>query len=162
MSQSLAGKKVMILAASGAEEAELIAAQRDLGKAGATVHTVSPEAGLINCWNKQNWGLYLSIDKSIGTTLAADYDMLVVPGGSRSIAKLASSPHSERILSGFVAAKKPMAFMGDAITLLEAVGLKSAATEKNVLNGEEEDDSMAFVAGIIQHFSGVAPIKAAA
>lgn len=187
MSQTLTGKKIMILAASGVEEGDLIATQRELLKTGATAHTVSPEQGLVNCWNKVGWGLYLPVDRHIGTTLAADYDMLIVPGGKRGVTKLSGNPHSERIISGFVAARKPMAFMGDAVELLAAVNhakgitvsgpaeSESALSEAGAVWSNKDftadgpfltmnsgSETVAFIEKIVQHFSGGEEIKAAA
>lgn len=174
----LTGKNIMILAASGVEESELIAAQRELMKSGATVHTISSEAGLINCWNKVSWGLNLPIDGHVSTKLAADYDMLVVPGGKRSAQKLSVNPHCERIVDGFFAAKKPIAFMGEAVELLALLNMAKDRTvggpqgckmtlesagaiwsdeacvyDGSVMTGDVGEDSVAFVTKIVQHFS---------
>lgn len=187
MSQSLTGKKIMILTASGVEESELVAIQRELVKTGAVVQTVATEQGLVNCWNKISWGLYFPVDAHISTTLAADYDALVVPGGKRSITKLAGNPHSERIMSGFMAAKKPVVMMGDAVELLAAVKLadditlggaedsRAVVTEAgakwdesavvvdgHVMSGDTAGDMEAFVAKILQHLAGQDDMKAAA
>jgi len=122
MNQSVSGKKVLVLVASGVDESVMVTIQRDLGKAGAQVKAIGAEAGLVNSWNGNGFGLYFPIDVPINQALGADYDVLVVPSGSRSVQKLANTPHSERIISSFVAAQKPMCFIGDAAVLLEKTG----------------------------------------
>jgi len=143
--QSLSGKKVLLLASSGVDEEVMSVTQRDLTKAGAIVKTVGAEPGLINSWNGSTFGLYFPVDIQINTALGSDFDVLVVPSGSRSIQKLINNPHAERIVSSFVAAQKPMCFIGDARVLLEKTGHEGVA-----------------VTASVEEMLGVAPVQAAA
>jgi protease I len=152
MDKELTGKKILLLVANGVEEASMSTVQRDLLKAGATFKTVAIENGLVNSWNGTAWGLYFPVDQSIGQTLGADFDALVVPAGSRGAQKLAGNPHSGRIISGFSAAQKPMAFIDDAVFLLDKTGVEKGT---NVLTGG--------CANLIAHLAGVqTDVKAAA
>ena len=116
----LAQKSIAILAANGFEETDMTEPQRALLAAGATVKLVSAEQALVNGWHGESWGHYFPVDVQISNALAADFDALIVPGGQRSIQKLLGTPHTQRLLKGFVDGEKPVALLGAAITLLAA------------------------------------------
>jgi protease I len=164
MDHNLNGKKILILVSNGVDETVMSVLQRELLKTGAALKTVGTEPGLVNSWNPgaNAWGLYFPVDQQISQTLGADFDFLVVPAGARGILKLAANPHSERILSGFIMAEKPLALMGDAVQLLEKTGLGQAANSANVLSGDCAD-AAAFVAQMVEHFAMAGrEVKAAA
>jgi len=117
MQKPLAGKTVAVLVASGFEETEMTDAQKALLGLGATVKLVGPES-LANGWHGDSWGHYFPVDAQIGTILSADYDMLLVPGGARSMIKLSQNPHVKRIVSGFVDDQKPVALIGQGVEVL--------------------------------------------
>ncbi len=192
MDHKLTGLKVLVLVSNGVDESTMSCVQRDLLRTGASVKTVGTENGLVNSWNASagpmgTWGLYFPVDQHISQTLGADFDVLVVPGGSRGIQKLGDNPHAERIVSGFIDAGKPMAFIGDAVALLARTGLAKGvqlcgpdAVQKtmtdagaqwndgadetvwnNIMTGKAADVA-AFVQNMIVHFTNVPELKAAA
>ena len=118
MEKTLVGWTVAIIMASGFEETELTEPQRALLKAGATVKTISPDQGLANGWHGKGWGHFFPIDLQIGEVLGADFDALVLPGGERSIGKLALNPHTKRIVGHFLDAGKPIAAIDQGVSLL--------------------------------------------
>ncbi|WP_448206411.1 DJ-1/PfpI family protein [Azospirillum sp. sgz302134] len=122
MDQPLAGKSIAILVANGFEELEMTEPQRALLKTGATLRTISPEQGLVNGWHGKSWGHYFPVDKQVGEVLGADYDMLLLPGGERSVAKLQQSAHTRRIVGHFLDAGKPIAAIDQGIQLLAIPG----------------------------------------
>lgn len=156
----LNGKKVLILVSNGVEEAAMSVVQRDLLKEGATIKTIGTEPGLVNSWNgaTNNWGLYFPVDIQINQALGSDFDLLVVPGGSRSIAKLSENPHAERIIGSFVAARKPVCMMDEAVQLLEG----HDCTRVPLLTGAAKEDTQGFVDQMIAHFAGDAVTAIAA
>jgi protease I len=79
--QSLAGKKIAILATHGFEQSELEGPRQQLIEAGAEVHVVSPERGEIKGWQEKDWGRPVKVDRALGEASADDYDALVIPGG---------------------------------------------------------------------------------
>lgn len=119
--QMLAGKNIAILVANGFEEVEMTEPQRALLKAGAKPKVISPEQGLVNGWHGAAWGHYFPTDRHVGEVLAADFDLLVLPGGDRSVAKLAGNPHTRRIIGSFVDAGKGIAAFGKGVELLSLV-----------------------------------------
>lgn len=158
MTQLLNGKKVLILVSSGVEEAAMSNIQRELLKEGAIIKTVGTEPGLVNSWNNNSWGLYFPVDIQINQALGADFDLLVIPGGSRSIAKLSANPHSERIVGSFVAARKPVCAMDEAVQLING----HDCTHVPLLTGEAKDDVIGFVQKMIAHFAGQPAVAMAA
>ncbi len=118
MEKVLVGWTVAIIMASGFEETEMTEAQRALLKAGATVKTISPDQGLANGWHGKGWGHFFPIDLQIGEVLGADFDALVLPGGERSVGKLALNPHTKRIVGHFLDAGKPIAAIDQGVSLL--------------------------------------------
>lgn len=186
--QQLNGRKILVLVSNGVDENVMSNVQRELVKTGAVVKTVGTEPGLVNSWNAATnaWGLYFPVDQQIGQTLGADFDALIVPAGARSVQKLGINPHAERIISSFITAEKPMAFIGDAVELLArtnlAQGWKVAGPEKSealvsaagaewqgsadnvfgtLMTGEAVDLGV-FIENMMTHLAGTVEIKAAA
>lgn len=117
MNKPLAGKNIAVLVASGFEEVQMTEPQKALLGLGATVKLVSPE-NLVNGWHGTAWGHYFPVDAQLSTMLSADYDMLLVPGGARSLLKLSQNPHTRRIVSAFVDDLKPVALVGHGVEVL--------------------------------------------
>lgn len=122
MDHQLAGKSVAILVANGFDEIEMTEAHRALIKAGATVRTVSTEQGLVNGWHGASWGHYFPVDLPLGEVLGSDFDALLLPGGSRGVAKLGQSAHTRRIVGHFLDAGKPIAAITDGVALMAVPG----------------------------------------
>ena len=118
MNTMLDGKSIAMLVANGFEEIDMTEPQRAFLGAGAVVKLVSPEQGLVNGWHGRAWGHYFPVDIALSTSLAADFDALLVPGGERGVAKLRGNAHAQRFLRGFVDGGKPIALVGTAPLLL--------------------------------------------
>jgi protease I len=180
MNKPLYGEKIAILAANGFCEQDMTTAQRALIDSGANVRVVAMEQGLINGWDGQGWGLSFAADAVLSAALAADFEMLVIPGGSRSVEKLKLTAHTRRFISGFLDAGKPVAVFGDALDLLIFAGkvggrivtgpatLEKAAVEAGaewsidpyvtsgnlITGGTEPLRRAAYVAAVTDHFIG--------
>lgn len=120
MSKPLQGLKIALLVANGFDETDMTHVQRRLVASGATLKIVSSENGLVNSWVGTGWGHHFPTDGNVSTVLAADFDALYVPGGSRSIGKLKENAHARRIVRGFFDAQKPIMMLGCAVELLAA------------------------------------------
>ena len=117
----LSGKTIAIMVASGFDENGFIAIQRALMEAGAKLKIVSREAGLTNAWNGSGWGMSYPADAKLSTTLAIDYDGLIIPAGKRHIDTLENEAHAKRVLRAFLREGMPVLLQGDAIALLQLV-----------------------------------------
>jgi protease I len=122
MTPTLAGKKIAILVANGFEENQMAEMQRALVKAKADIKTVAPENGVVNGWQGNTWGHNFPVNAPIGEALGSDFDMLILPGGSRAIAKLKTNLHTRRIINHFIAADKPVAAIAEGVALLALSG----------------------------------------
>jgi len=187
MDQPLAGKAIAILVANGFEETEMTEPQRALLKLGAALKVISPEQGLVNGWHGKAWGHYFPVDKPIAEVLAADFDMLLLPGGERSIAKLAQNPHTRRIVGSFVDGGKPIGAIDDAIRLLvvaqklkgrkvaadpalgeavkeagAALSEEPVAVDKTLVTAQGLDALPAFVEQVVKVFTEAAQVRKAA
>lgn len=147
--QPLIGKTIAILVANGFEETEMTEPQRTLLKLGAAVRVISPEQGLVNGWLGAAWGHYFPTDKHVGDVLGADFDLLVLPGGERSVTKLMNSAHTKRIVGHFLDAGKGIAAIDDGVRLLaqaqkikgrQLTGAAAAAAEVTAEGGNWVDE----------------------
>lgn len=118
MKKPLLGEKIAVLVANGFSEKDLTLTQKALITAGANMRIVSMDHGLVNSWNEAGWGLNFAADQVLSEALAADYDMLIVPGGQRSIEKLKLTAHTRRFVGGFVSMNKAVALFEEAVDLL--------------------------------------------
>lgn len=163
MSKFLSGTKIAILAANGFNQNDFTQTQRALLTAGATLKVVSPDQGLVNGWEGASWGHHFAVDQVLSTALGADFDMLVVPGGERSINKLKTTAHTRRFISSFMAANKSIVMFNDAADLLDHSGLPVEAENLFKAICASEDDHSAAVAGMVDFFAAyVNDVKQAA
>lgn len=142
-------KTVVILVANGFDEADFTESQRAFAKLGTKVSVVSTETGLVNSWRDNGWGHHFPADANVSTVLGSDYDCLFVPGGERSIAKLATSAHAKRIIRSFLDAGKPVALQGDADEMLVACDRRDA----EVITGTGVEKNEEFINTMIEAFT---------
>lgn len=114
----LAGMAIAVLVASGFEETHMTDPQRGLLKLGAKVKIISPEPGLVHSWHHDGWGHFFPVDHPLEQALGSDFDVLILPGGERSIARLRDNPHTRRVIGHFIDADKPLAAIAEAVGLL--------------------------------------------
>jgi protease I len=118
MHKPLAGQKLAVLVANGFCEKDLTEMQRGLMKTGANVKIIGMEQGLVNSWNGEGWGLNFPADQTLSTALGADFSMLVIPGGQRSVDKLKLTAHTRRFVGSFMDAGKPIVAFDEALDLV--------------------------------------------
>jgi protease I len=142
--------KIAILTASGVNEVEMTAIQRALGTLRQRGLVVSPENGLIHTWGEGTWGHCYPSDAKLETSLGADFDMLIIPGGARHVDKLMTNPHTRRFVSSFFMMNKPVAVYGEANKILEANQFAGA----NAAHMTYEDNEMLVkaAADMLVHF----------
>lgn len=121
---NIQNKKVAVLATDGFEQSELQKPVDALKEAGATVEIVSLKSGSIKGWDK-DWGDEVSVDKTVDSVKASDYDALVLPGGVMNPDTLRMNKDAVAFVSDFMSAKKPVAAICHGPwTLVEAGALK--------------------------------------
>ncbi len=186
MNKPFIGEKIAILVANGFNEQDLTHTQRALQSKGANTRIIGMDQGLVNSWTGDSWGHHFASDAVLSTALAADFDMLVVPGGRRSVEKLKLTAHTRRFIGGFMDAGKPVAIFDDALELLVFAGRvqgrtvagpegsMQAATDSGATSSEEicvidgalisgyNADINVYVEAVIEHFSSIPSMKVAA
>ena len=118
---NFSGKTIAIMVANGFDETAFIAIQRAMMTAGGQLKVVSREAGLTNAWNGKGWGMSYPADATLSTTLAIDFDALIVPSGSRHIENLKTEAHAKRVLRAFLRENMPVLLQGEAISLIDLI-----------------------------------------
>ena len=93
--------------------------------ANAKLKIISKDAGLTNAWNGTGWGMSYPVDPTLSTTLAVDYDALIIPQGERHIEKLSTEVHAKRILRAFLRENMPVLILADAIKILDIVDTRA-------------------------------------
>ncbi|MBM9468396.1 type 1 glutamine amidotransferase domain-containing protein [Nakamurella leprariae] len=111
MSNELAGRTIAFLVAnSGVEQAELTQPWDGLRAAGATTVLVAPERDTVQAFNHDvEPGDTFPADLALADADAADFDGLVLPGGTTNPDKLRMDPAAVAFVAAFAAAGKPIA-----------------------------------------------------
>lgn len=118
------GRKAAFLVENGFCERELTQAQKALFDSGYDCRIVASEDRLIKAWNElkkingSHWGQGYAPDFSVQDTVPSDFDVLVLPGGKRSIEKLKLDPNVKSFISGFLNTGKPVVAYNYAVDLL--------------------------------------------
>ncbi len=113
---------IAILVANGFNEKELTIIQKNLRGNDISLKIISSENGIVNGWADQSWGCFFPVDIAINTALASDYSSLIVLGGDKSIERLKKTAHTDRFVSSFIRADKPVLLIDDASQLIETQG----------------------------------------
>jgi protease I len=121
--QTLAGKRIAVLAANGVDQDELHAAVAALTAAGAEAPLVALTAGRIRGMHQHQPGELLRVAATVDEAVASDYDGLLVPGGPISPDLLRQSAAAREFVSQMEALARPLAFLSQAPLLLVSAGL---------------------------------------
>jgi protease I len=106
----LAGKKIAVLATDGVERRELVEPRDAIDKAGGSTELLSLQQGDIDARDHdlQPAGTY-SVDRLVKEADAAEYDALVIPGGTVNADKLRSDESAVAFVRQFVESGRPVA-----------------------------------------------------
>ncbi|MCW8108326.1 type 1 glutamine amidotransferase [Alteromonas ponticola] len=105
----LEGKRVAILATDGFEQVELTQPMKAVKDEGAQVHIVSLEDGQIQGFNHADKADTFSVDKTVDSVSASDYDGLILPGGVHNPDSLRTNDKAVQFVRDFFAQHKPVA-----------------------------------------------------
>ncbi len=120
---NITGKKAAFLVESGFCEREFVQAHEALENLGINCRLISVESVLVKSWNEtrdreSHWGEEYASDAPLKDALSSDYDILVIPGGRRSIEKLKLDKNIKPFITSFMRAGKPVIAYNQAIDLL--------------------------------------------
>lgn len=120
----LTGRTIALVATRGVEEPELAQPLSALSDAGATVRLLSPEQGTVTAlqgdWDR---GRDFEVDGPVAGASAADYDAVVLPGGTLNADALRVDMDVVRFVQEFASAGKPIAAICHAPWILIEAGL---------------------------------------
>ncbi|CAM3294636.1 Protease I [Williamsia muralis] len=180
MAADLHGRRVAILAADGVERVELEQPREALDRAGARTEVLSVGEGEIQARdNDLDPAGTFSVDGLVAEASVADYDALVLPGGTVNPDKLRVDQDSVAFVRDFVESGKPVAAICHGPwTLIEAgvvtgrtltsfpsirTDLRNAGADvvdqdvvvdKNLITSRSPDDLSAFCDAIVSQIAG--------
>ena len=156
--QSIAGKRVAILATNGFEQTELEVPLKTLREAGATVDVVSLKSGEITGWDHKDWGRSVPVDQTLDQVSPSDYDALVLPGGQMNPDLLRVEKTALSFIKSFWDDKKVIGAICHAPWLLVEIGVlkgrrltsfKSIKTDVVNAGGVWEDSEVVTDQGLV-------------
>lgn len=118
------GKRAAILVENGFCERELVQAETALKKISINPRIISANTALVEGWNEakqsnqSNWGQKYASHAMLGQAMPCDFEVLVIPGGIRSVDKLRQEKDLKSFISGFIATGKPVIVYNQAVDLL--------------------------------------------
>lgn len=101
---SLNNVKVAVIATDGFEDSELTSPVEAVREAGATVTVLAPEAGSIEGKN----GTEVTVDRVTADADPADFDALILPGGTGNADKIRMDKPAVAFVKAHVEAGKPV------------------------------------------------------
>ena len=114
-------KRVLVPLAAGFEEIEAMTIIDVLRRAG--VEVVVAGAGPAGQPIEGSWGVRVTPDRSLDDARASDFDMVVLPGGTKGVENLKRHPKLLPLLGEFMARGKHVAAICAAPLLLAEAGL---------------------------------------
>lgn len=142
---TIATRKIAVLAANGVDDAALKAMKRALEAKGATVKVIAPLLGNV----KGISGEQIIADESFLIATSVAYDAVYIPGGKKSIQALQGEADALHFISQAYKHCKAIAAGGDAGDLLRATGIDPDAKDEGVIISDKPEK--AFIHAIAQH-----------
>ncbi|MCP9271871.1 type 1 glutamine amidotransferase domain-containing protein [Mycolicibacterium arenosum] len=179
MSDVLAGKRIAFLATNGVERRELAEPRAAVDDAGGRTELVSLESGSIDARNHdlEEAGEF-TVDRRVADVEVAEFDGLVIPGGTVNADKLRIDGAAIAFVRDFVESGKPVAVICHAPwTLIEAgvakgrtltsypslrtdlrnagadVADEEVVVDGNLISSRSPDDLPAFCREIVERFA---------
>ena len=157
--ETIASRKVAILAADGVNGAELIAVKQALEAEGAHPLVVSKLGGMI----KSADGESIPVERTFLTTASVLFDAVYVPGGAKSVAMLKSEGEAVHFINEAFKHCKPIAASGDGVELLMQADLRNIDlskaksrlhSEQGVVSSSEASDMAGFASALVEAIKG--------
>ncbi len=107
--ETLAGKRIAIIATDMVEQVELVEPRKALEAAGATTELISMKPGEIQGFNHYDKADKHTVDKTAEEVDAADYDGLLIPGGVGNPDTMRMDENLVQLTRAFFEQGKPVA-----------------------------------------------------
>ena len=121
-------KRVLILAADGFEQSELMEPKKALEDAGFETVVASLKPGSITGWKDKNWGDALAVEMTLDEVSADDFDALLLPGGQMNPDILRMDDDAIDLVNDFDDAGKTIAAICHAPWLLAEADILDGRT----------------------------------
>jgi len=154
---SIATRKIAILASDGVDAESLQNMKNALEKSGAVTEVIAPKLGFIT----SDKGVEISIQQSFLTAASVLYDAVYVPGGTNSVATLAAEPDAVHFLNEAFKHCKAIACDESARQVLEVTyfnkklpadnTIQTVLSEGIVINENPKSLAELFIKAISQH-----------
>lgn len=133
MAKAIEEAKVLIIVQNwGIEETEMTRPLRDLKAAGAQVTLAAASMDPVETVQHDRYeGETVQPDETYDSVNAADYDLLVVPGGTCNVDRLRVAPAAIKLTQDFAHAGKPIAAICHGPWLLVNAGLLPGKTSSS-------------------------------
>ncbi|WP_438387288.1 catalase [Actinopolyspora saharensis] len=116
---SIATRKVAVLAADGVHAEEVDQMRRYLAERNAVAEILAPREGTLQSANSTE----VPVDRAVNTVASVLYDAVVVPGGSASVNTLNADGYAVHFAAEAYKHAKPVAASGEGTTLLRRAGI---------------------------------------
>lgn len=179
MTGKLDGKRIAIIATDGVEQVELTEPRDAVTREGARTELISPAEGEIQAMNGDITPAdTFRVDLTAAEVDAADYDAVILPGGTVNADRLRMDPHVREFLRAAVTAGTPVGVICHGPwTLVEAdlvrgrtltsypslrtdirnaggtVVDEEVVTDNGLVSSRSPDDLPAFCATIVEEFA---------
>ena len=119
--------KVAILTENGFEQVELLSPKKAMEEAGVNVEIVSPQRE-VRAWDEKDWGITISVDKSLSEAPPDEYDGLLLPGGVLNPDRLRVNKSAVDFIRHFLETGKPLAVICHGSQTMIETGMLSGRT----------------------------------
>lgn len=123
MENKTKSKKVAILLTDGFEQIEMTEPRIALDQEGFVTHLISPKEDEVKGWDETDWGDIYPVDVPLNQANPEDYDALLLPGGVMNPDQLRTDKKAVAFVQHFFEARKPVAAICHAPTLLIEAGV---------------------------------------
>jgi protease I len=121
-------RKAAFLIDNGFSEIDFADSSSVLEKEGFFIKTIGTGSEAVRAWSAGNWGGTYAISAALPNAHHSDYDVLVVPGGRRSVEKLKLNRGVPAFIQGFVSSGRPIIVYNSAVDLLLSHNLLKGRT----------------------------------
>jgi protease I len=188
MAHELKGKKIAIVATDGVEQVELTEPRQAVEQAGATTELLSVSSEDIQAMNSDiNPADTFTVDKEIGDVSPAEYDGLILPGGTVNADRLRIDDRVVSFVQEYLRSGKPAGVIchgpwtlveadlvrGRTLTSYPSVKTdirnaggtwvdEQVVVDEGLVTSRKPDDLPAFCAKIVEEFAeGTHPVASA-
>lgn len=142
---SIATRRIAILAADGVNEKSIGSMKKALEAQGAMVKVIAPKLGTV----QGEGGKEVMVDESFLTATSVVFDAVFVPGGNRSVDTLMNEADAVHFVSQAYRHCKPVASNDDSIIVLQQAMVDVVTQDQGVIVGKHPEQ--AFIQAIAQH-----------